>query len=220
MNSLIALQKELKTDLIREDIGQVLNECKEGLARVRNIIDNLQYFSRSGEARPQLTDLHAELDRTISIANNEIKYKAEVNKEYGDLPEIECITPQINQVMLNLLINATQAIEGRGAITIRTHVGALPGELRKQDADDGPDVDRDSWVCVQISDTGSGIDPDTLRHIFDPFFTAKEVGKGTGLGLSVSYGIIRGHGGHIVAESEPGQGTTFSVWLPVRWADA
>lgn len=220
VNSLTALRKELKIDFIREDIRQVLDECKDGLARVRNIVDNLRDFSRNGDAEPKLTDLHAELDRTLSIANNEIKYKADVSKEYGDLPEVECIPPQINQVMLNLLVNAAQAIEGRGVITIRTHAGALPDELREQDADDDRDVDWSSWVCVQISDTGAGIEPDTLRHIFDPFFTTKEAGKGTGLGLSVSRGIIRGHGGHIVAESEPGQGTTFSVWLPVRRANA
>ncbi len=207
--------EKLQLDNLQQDIREVLDECKDGLSRVRKIVDNLKDFSRSGDTEWTWTDLHEELDRTVGVAINEIKYKADVSKEYGDLPMVQCVPSQINQVILNLLVNAAQAIEGRGAITITTRTGALPYELRGVYAGDGADADPDAWVCVQISDTGTGIDAHTLQHIFDPFFTTKEVGKGTGLGLSVSSGIIQSHDGHILVDSEVGAGTTFSIWLPV-----
>ena len=207
---------KLRLDNLRQDIRQVLDECKDGLSRVRKIVDNLKGFSRSGDTEWQWTDLHEELDRTVGVAINEIKYKADVRKDYGDLPMVQCVPSQINQVILNLLVNAAQAIDDRGAITITTRAGTLPYELRGVDAGNGADADLDAWVCVQVSDTGTGIDAHALQHIFDPFFTTKEAAKGTGLGLSVSLGIIQGHGGHILADSEVGVGTTFSIWLPVE----
>lgn len=205
---------KLQLDDLQQDIRQVLDECKDGLSRVRMIVDNLKDFSRSGDTEWKWTDLHEELDRTVGVAINEIKYKAEVSKEYGVLPMVQCVPSQINQVILNLLVNAAQAIEDRGAITITTRTGVLPYELRGVDAGDG--ADPDAWVCVDISDNGTGIDAHTLQHIFDPFFTTKKVGKGTGLGLSVSWSIVQGHGGHILVDSEAEAGTTFSIWLPVE----
>ncbi len=214
--SVMQLKEKLQLEELQQDVRQVLEECTDGLSRVRKIVDNLRDFSRSGDAEWQWTDLHEQLDRTLSVAINEIKYKAQVNTDYGDLPEIQCKPSQINQVFLNLLVNAAQAIEDRGEITIKTRVGSLPKELHEKGArgtvSDGPNA----WVCLQISDTGTGIAAETLQQIFDPFFTTKEVGKGTGLGLSVSDGIIQSHGGHIIADSELGAGTTFSIWLPVK----
>lgn len=216
--SVMQLKEKLQLEELQQDVRQVLDECTDGLSRVRKIVDNLRDFSRSGDAEWQWTDLHEQLDRTLGVAANEIKYKAQVNKDYGDLPEIQCMPSQINQVILNLLVNAAQAIDDRGEITIKTCTGTLPKELHEKGArgtvGDGPNA----WVCLQISDTGTGIAAETLRQIFDPFFTTKEVGKGTGLGLSVSDGIIQSHGGHIIADSELGTGTTFSVWLPVKQA--
>lgn len=209
-------KEKLQLNDLQQDIWQVLDECKDGLSRVQKIVGNLNHFSRSGDTEWEWTDLHEELDRTVGVAINEIKYKADINKEYGDLPMVQCVPSQINQVFLNLLVNAAQAIEGRGAITITTRAGALPYELRGVDSGNGADADPDAWICVQISDTGTGIDAHTLQHIFDPFFTTKEVGEGTGLGLSVSFGIIQGHGGHILADSEAGAGARFSIWLPVE----
>ncbi|MBV8465337.1 MAG: PAS domain-containing sensor histidine kinase, partial [Burkholderiales bacterium] len=133
--------------------------------------------------------------------HNELKYKAEVIKEYGELPMVECILRQLNQVFMNMLVNAGHAIEGYGKIWIRTRVA-------------------ETEVCVEIEDTGRGIQPDHLSRIFDPFFTTKDVGKGTGLGLSLSYGIVQKHGGHIEVASEPGRGTRFTIYLPVRQAAA
>jgi signal transduction histidine kinase len=144
-----------------------------------------------------MTDLHQGLESTINIAHNEIKYKATVVKEYGDLPLVKCLASQLNQVFMNLIVNAAQAIKESGVITIRTGV------------DNG-------WVRVSIADTGAGIAPENLSRIFEPFFTTKPVGQGTGLGLSLSYNIVNKHGGRIEVESEMGKGTTFTVYLPVE----
>ena len=120
-------------------------------------------------------------------------------KEYGELPQVECLASQLNQVFMNLLVNAAHAIEQRGTITVRT---GMEGE----------------WVWVEIADTGKGIEAEQLKRIFDPFFTTKPVGTGTGLGLSLSYGIVSKHSGRIEVNSEPGQGTVFRVWLPEKQA--
>lgn len=138
------------------------------------------------------------MDSTLNVAHSELKYKVEVVKAYGELPEVECNVPQINQVFMNLLVNAAQAINERGTITITTGT-------------DGPD-----WVWVDIADTGKGIAPEHVNRIFEPFFTTKPLGQGTGLGLSVSYGIVERHGGHIHVWSQPGEGTRFRVRLPVK----
>lgn len=219
LESIRAIKKQLKLTDVREDIEQILDECKDGLSRVRKIVEDMRGFSRSDDATMQPTDLHEELDRTLNIASNEIKYKADVKKTYGNLPKVECIPSQVCQVFLNLLVNAAQAIDGRGSIGIETVTQTLPENLASQVDDRDVDADADPWVCVRISDTGNGIDPESVRHIFDPFYTTKEVGKGTGLGLSLSYGIVQRHGGFLEVESEPGEGTTFSVWLPGRQPD-
>jgi signal transduction histidine kinase len=135
------------------------------------------------------------LDSTLNVAWNEIKYKADVVKEYAGVPELYCLPSQINQVFLNLLINAAHAIEDKGTIIVRT----------------GYD---DRIVWVEIEDNGCGIAQEHLDHIFEPFFTTKPVGKGTGLGLSIVYGIVQGHQGKIAVRSEVGKGTVFRVALP------
>ncbi|MCW3701598.1 ATP-binding protein, partial [Burkholderia cenocepacia] len=131
--------------------------------------------------------------------HNELKYKADIVRDYGDVPHVECLPSQLNQVFMNLLVNAAQAIPERGVITIRT-------------SSDG------EQVSIAISDTGAGMTPDVVRRIFDPFFTTKPVGQGTGLGLSVSHGSVERHRGAIDVTSEPGRGTTFRIRLPVRRA--
>ncbi|ROR32713.1 ATP-binding protein [Inmirania thermothiophila] len=189
--------EEADLDHLREDLASVLDECDEGIGRVRQIVQSLKDFSRVNEGRWELADLHRALDSTLNVVWNELKYKAEVIKAYGEIPQVECILSQLNQVFMNLLVNAAQAIEDRGTIWIRT--GA-----------EGP------WVWVEVEDTGKGIPPEDLPRIFDPFFTTKPVGKGTGLGLSISYGIVEKHGGRIDVESTVGRGTRFRVWIPVR----
>lgn len=194
-----AAKSKADLEFLREDIGQLIRESKDGLDRVKRIVQDLKDFSRVGESQWQWVDLHKCLDSTLNVVWNEIKYKAEVVKDYGALPEVECLPSQLNQVFMNLLVNAAQAIAERGKITISTR--AEGGEVQ-----------------VMVSDTGNGIAAENLSRIFDPFFTTKPVGKGTGLGLSVSYSIVARHHGRIEVESTLGQGTSFCVCLPIRQA--
>ena len=196
-----AHKESLDLPFLKEDILALMAESKEGITRVKKIVQDLKDFSHVDEAEWQWSDLHHGLDSTLNIVWNELKYKIEVVKEYGDLPEVECIPSQLNQVFMNLLVNAGHAIESQGTITIRT------GQEGEQ-------------VWVEIADNGKGIEAEHLKRIFEPFFTTKPIGKGTGLGLSLSYGIVTNHHGHIQVESTPGLGTSFRVWLPIRQAAA
>ena len=198
-----AMRQKLDIDFLKEDVHALLGETREGIGRVKKIVQDLKDFSRTGaEDEWQWADLHRGIDSTLNIVNNEIKYKAKVVKEYGTLPEIECLPSQLNQVFMNLLVNAAHAIDAQGLITVRT----------------GADADS---LWVEIADTGSGIAPENLTRIFEPFFTTKPVGKGTGLGLSLSYSIVQKHGGRIEVDSARGRGTTFRITLPrTRVAEA
>jgi len=184
-------------DYLRDDIGDLIHESRDGLERVKKIVSNLKDFSHVNEVEWQDADLNAGLDSTLNVVWNEIKYKAEVIKDLGELPPVYCIAAQINQVFMNLLVNAAQAIEQKGTITLRSGVD---GET--------------AWV--EIADTGNGMSPEVQKRIFEPFFTTKPVGKGTGLGLSMSYDIVRKHGGKISVSSTPGKGSTFQVRLPIH----
>ena len=189
------MKQHIGLDDIRQDLDALFVESREGLQRVKHIVQNLKDFSRPGGTEKEMADLEQGLNSTLNVAWNEIKYKADVVKEYAGVPELYCLPSQINQVFLNLLINAAHAIEGKGTIVVRT----------------GYD---DKTVWVEIEDNGSGIAPAHLDHIFEPFFTTKPVGKGTGLGLSIVYGIVQGHQGTIDVKSEVGKGTVFRVALP------
>lgn len=192
------LRKKIKIDHIIGDFPQLIAESRDGTERVRRIVQDLKSFSRSDPAEYIAIDLNEALETTINIAWNEIKYVATLRKEYGKIPLLRCYPQQLNQVFLNLLINAAQAMEGKtGEITIRTWC-------------------EEEYACIAISDSGAGIPVEIQPHIFDPFFTTKPVGKGTGLGLSVSYDIVRKHGGEIRLESTPGKGSTFIVRLPLQ----
>jgi len=183
---------------LRQDIKLLIAESHQGLERIKKIIRDLKDFSHSDVDEQWVwADVHHGLDTTLNVVWNELKYKCEVVKEYGDLPDIYCLPSQLNQVFMNLLVNAAQAIEVRGKITIRT----------------GHEGER---VWLEVSDTGHGIPPEIIPRLFDPFFTTKPVGKGTGLGLAVSYKIVEKHHGKIEVHSELGKGATFRVWLPVQ----
>lgn len=195
------LKEEADFDFIRDDVENLIAESIEGTTRVRKIVQDLRDFSRTGETELEWVDLHAGLDSTLNVVWNEIKYKADVEKRYGELPLVECRPSQINQVLMNLLVNAVQAIPKHGTIVISTG------------CDSG-------GVWISIRDSGMGIPKEILDRIFDPFFTTKPVGKGTGLGLSVSYGIIEKHGGRIDVESTKGEGATFTVRLPISQSSA
>ena len=193
------LRERVELDFLREDIPLLIKESKEGIGRVGRIVKDLKDFSRADANQEwQWTNLQQGIESTLNIVANELKYKADVVKEYQDLPDIECLPSQINQVIMNLIVNASQAMgQERGTITLRT---GLEGET----------------VSIEVADTGIGIEPDNLQKIFDPFYTTKPVGQGTGLGLSLSYGIVKKHRGDISVRSEVGVGSTFRVELPVR----
>ena len=192
-----ALRERVELAFLKEDIPVLMRESKEGIERVRKIVQDLKDFSRVDSTQEwQWADLHQGIDSTLNVVASEIKYRADVVKEYGSIPDIECLPSQINQVVMNLVVNAAHAMgEARGCITIRTGAHA-------------------EQVWLEVADTGSGIAPDALPRIFEPFFTTKPVGKGTGLGLSLSYGIVQKHDGRIEVDSVVGRGTTFRVTLP------
>jgi signal transduction histidine kinase len=195
------LRERVELDFLREDIPLLIKESKDGISRVGKIVKDLKDFSRVDSSEEwQWANLLQGIDSTLNIVANELKYKADVIKEYAVLPDIQCLPSQINQVIMNLVVNAAQAMgPERGTLTLRT--GAQAEE-----------------VWCEVTDTGSGIPPETLQKIFDPFFTTKPVGQGTGLGLSLSYGIVKKHGGVITVSSVLGAGTTFRVTLPIRQA--
>ncbi|NLR76274.1 PAS domain S-box protein [Leeia aquatica] len=190
-------KKQIDYDFLLEDTTALLTESRDGIDRVKRIVQDLKDFSHVDEGEWLLVDLHKGLDSTLNVVRNEIKYKADVVKEYGELPTVETIPSQLNQVFLNILVNAAQAIDGFGAITLRS--GAAEDRV---------------WISIQ--DTGKGINPENLKRIFDPFFTTKPVGQGTGLGLSLVFGIMKKLGGYITVSSEVGVGTCFTIHLPVR----
>lgn len=191
-------KSEVEYDYILKDLPKLITSCEEGARRTRDIVLGLRNFSRLEEAQLKDVDLHEGLDNTLSLLSGEMKNRIEVTKQYGRLPKVHCYASQLNQVFMNILSNAVQAIEGSGQLTIRTEqLGA-------------------DKVQISIKDTGKGMSKQTLEKIFDPFFTTKATGKGTGLGLSISYGIIQSHGGEIIAHSEPGRGTEFKIVLPIK----
>ncbi|MBI2353747.1 MAG: PAS domain-containing protein [Deltaproteobacteria bacterium] len=186
----------LKLDYVMEDARNLIRESLEGTDRVRKIVQDLKTFSRLDEAEFKRADINECLESTINIVWNEIKYKSILRKELGDLPPIKCYPQQLTQVFLNLLVNASHALDSQGEITLRSWSDA-------------------GFIHVSVADTGCGIPEETQRRIFEPFFTTKEVGKGTGLGLSISYDIVKKHNGDIKVQSTVGKGTTFTVRLPV-----
>ena len=186
-------------DFVSTDLPELINESREGLERVRRIVQDLKDFSHAGrEAGWRRVDLHKGLESTLNIVWNDLKYKAKVERKLGPLPLVECHPSEINQVFMNLLLNAGHAIGERGTITLAS----------------GHDGERDE-VWISIRDSGPGISPEDLPRIFDPFFTTKLGEGGSGLGLHIVYSLVeRGLGGRISVESTPGAGSRFVVTLP------
>ncbi|MCB2230925.1 PAS domain S-box protein [bacterium] len=191
-----AAMKE-RFDRILDSIDEVTSVNKTAGERIKNIVNSLRSFARLDRSEKDRVDIRDGLESTLTLVSHELKNRVEVVRRYGDIPPINCFPNQINQVFMNLLVNASHAIKDKGVITIRT---ALEG----------------GWVVVEISDTGSGIPKDVLPKIFDPGFTTKGSGVGTGLGLSIVHQIIQDHGGKILVTSKPGEGTTFRIELPAR----
>ncbi|HEX8544869.1 MAG TPA: ATP-binding protein [Pseudomonas sp.] len=200
LGELRKIKQSLEYDYIRNDVEALIVESEDGIDRVKKIITALKDFSHIEDDEFILVSLQRGLESTLNMVNNELKYKAEVIREFSEIPQVQCIASQINQVVMNLLINAAHAIEQFGVITLRCgHEG--------------------DWVWVEVQDTGRGIEPQVLSRIYDPFFTTKPVGQGTGLGLTLSYNIVQKHHGRFEVHSEPGQGSRFRFWLPLRQPD-
>jgi signal transduction histidine kinase len=185
-----------KVDYALKYLDSMIQGIKEGAERARKIVRDLRVFARTQDDVWQTVDLHEEIESSLTLLNHLLKDRVTVHRKFGELPEVECIRSQVDQVFLNLLANAAQAISGPGAITIETR--------REGDA-----------AVIVVADTGPGIAADALDRVFDPFFTTKPVGEGTGLGLSISYEIVTKHGGEIRAENAPGGGAVFTVRIPL-----
>lgn len=199
------LRTEHDIAFIMEDIPKAIQQSLEGVDRVSRIVRAMRSFSYDDRSQAAFVDINHALDSTLTVARNEYKYCADLETDYGELPTVECYPGELNQVFLNILINAAHAIQDtgqHGRITVRTRV---LGDV----------------VEVAISDTGTGIPPEYQASIFDPFFTTKDVGRGTGQGLSIAHQIVvRKHAGELFFKTGEGQGTTFHVRLPQRMASA
>lgn len=196
--SISSLKAEINYETLMGDLNSIISDCREGAQRICDVVKNLRLFSRLDEAELKHINIHDGIDSTIRLLFS--YYGADriaLRRVYGALPLVDCYAGQLNQVWMNLLVNAAQAMSGHGEVTISTKL-------------DG------TCVSVAISDAGTGIPEAELSRIFDPFFTTKPVGEGTGLGLSISYGIVERHGGTIAVTSEVGTGTTFTVRIPIQ----
>jgi len=178
-------------------LTQNANICRDGAARAARIVRELTAFARAPHHGREPTDLHAGLDRALQLLRGEYRDRIEIRREYGDIPRPLCNPGQVDQVFMNLLTNAVQAVEGQGEIRLRTY------------AENGS-------VFVEVTDSGPGIAPELCERIFEPFFTTKAVGKGTGLGLAIAHSLVARHGGDIQLQSVRGRGATFVVRLPVE----
>jgi two-component system NtrC family sensor kinase len=192
-----AVKREIGYEYLLADLHSIVADCHSGAERIRDVVQNLRLFSRLDEAEFKKVELHEGLDSTIRLLSQYYgSGRVTLERDYGELPPVDCYAGQLNQVWMNLLVNAAQAVGHEGVVRVTTRM-------------------EDRTAVITVSDTGRGIAPKHLKKIFDPFFTTKPVGEGTGLGLSITYGIVERHGGSIKVESRPGEGTTFTVAIPV-----
>ena len=196
---LAAIREEHDIDFITQDLDSAFAGCREGVDRAMTIVRDLRTFSRLDRGEASEVDVNAFLDTTVNLLRSRLA-DIEVVREYSELPTVHCLEGQISQVFMNLVVNAADAMEGGGRITIRTR------------------NEPSGCVTIEVEDDGRGIPDELAARIFEPFFTTKEVGKGTGLGLAISYGVLARHGGKLEVDSEEGVGTTFTVVLPVEFS--
>jgi two-component system, NtrC family, sensor kinase len=196
--AILRLRQQVDYESLLKDLPTLLEESREGMERVRKIVSDLRDFSRAGHSEDwSPTDINRGIEAALAIAWNDLKYKCTIERHFADLPPVEALPSQLNQVFLNILVNAGQAMDQGGTIRISTRIAG------------------DS-VVVEIADSGKGISKENLSRIFEPFFTTKEIGRGTGLGLSVSYGIIQKHEGRLEVDSQVGVGSVFRITLPIK----
>jgi signal transduction histidine kinase len=193
--SIIDQELDADTAFLFQDAMDLIEESLEGLNRVKNIVSDLQGFSRRSDNHRELADINKALQTTLNVLSNQLKYHVELQLDLAELPQVECDISKLHQVFLNIIVNAAQSIEQKGIIKIATRI------------DNGQ-------ITISIADNGCGMSEEVQQQIFSPFFTTKPTGKGTGLGLSLSYNIIKEHGGNLRVESTPGVGTTFFIVIP------
>jgi two-component system NtrC family sensor kinase len=192
-----AVKREIGYERLLADLHSIVADCHSGAERIRDVVQNLRLFSRLDEAEFKKVDLHEGLDSTVRLLSQYYgSGRVKLERDYGELPPVDCYAGQLNQVWMNLIVNAAQAVGHEGVVRVTTRMEG-------------------GTAVITVSDTGRGIAPEHLKKIFDPFFTTKPVGEGTGLGLSITYGIVERHGGSIKVESRPGEGTTFTVGIPI-----
>lgn len=196
-----AYKEEVDYEFLQEDISDLIQSCTDGAERSKQIILQLKDFSRLDQSEIKSINLNESIDSTLNILNSKYKNKVNIVREYGDIPMFDCFAGQMNQVFMNILDNAAQAVEGTGDVIIRTKTA-------------------DNNMIIEFEDTGDGMEEDVMEKIFDPFFTTKEVGAGSGMGLSITYKIIKSHNGTINVESELGKGTKFTVKIPLNWQES
>lgn len=190
-------EQDMDIDFLKQDIPELLQDCIQGIGRVGKIVADLRGFALPGQEKPMRVDINKGLESTLNVVANELKSKAVVIKEFGQIPLVQAWPQKLNQVFMNILVNAAQAIPEKGEIRIQTFA-------------------RDNQVKIRIYDTGTGIPKENLAKLFDPFFTTREVGKGTGLGLNMAYRIVQEHGGEIEVQTEEGKGACFTITLPIK----
>jgi len=190
------MKQHIKLEYLLTDLRELISESLDGSRRVSKIVQDLQSFSRIDNIEALPSDLNETIMRTISMVRNELKYVAELDLRLEKLPPVVCQSQQIGQVLMNLLINAAHSIQGKGLITL---AAAPVGDT----------------VEISVTDNGCGISAEHLERIFEPFFTTKDAGRGTGLGLAISHDIVKKHGGELLVKSTAGEGTTFTVRLPI-----
>jgi two-component system, NtrC family, sensor kinase len=196
------ISAELEIDYIKKDMPKLIASCQDGARRTRDIVLGLRNFSRLESAQIKEIDIHEAIDSTLNLLKGELKERVSIVRRFDKIPGVTCNASQINQVFMNLLTNAAQAIEKQGQIWITTRLVKSRNEIEQ--------------IEVSIQDSGKGIPPENLEKIFDPFFSTKEIGQGTGLGLSITFSIVQSHGGDIQVKSQAGTGTEFIVRLPVK----
>lgn len=189
-------KEEISYDYLRKRILDIIESSKNGISRIKDIVLTLKDFSKVDSPECNEAFINDEIETTLKLLVSQYNDRVEIIKDYGSVPPIMCNAAKLNQVFMSILLNACQAINGEGKITIKTY-------------------EENGFVCIDISDTGTGIPEGVINKIFDPFFTTKPVGDGTGLGLSISRQIITEHRGYIFVDSTPNVGTTFSIKLPV-----
>ncbi len=205
---------DIELDFLSTDLPKILSSMELGCERIREIVLSLRNFSRLDEAEMKLVNIHEGIESTLLILQSRLRnsannFEIQVVKKYGDLPLVECYAGQINQVFMNLISNAIEALDS-------------PNQWLQHESNRCPrqiiittEVIAQHRVAIRIADNGSGISPAIKARLFDPFFTTKPVGKGTGLGLSISYQIVEKHSGVLYCHSEPGQGAEFSIEIPI-----